>query len=251
MGDILTRNLSFVRPAPSNLALGQILAFTAGAINAGGFVAAGRYSSHMTGILSSTADALVLGEMSLILAGLISIVAFVTGAMLSTLQISWARRAKLHGEHAWSLVFEALLLLLMGLFGGTLNQMDDVPIPVSVLLFCFIMGLQNAIVVKVSSAEIRTTHMTGIVTDLGIELGRLLYWNRNPQLVESAKIIADREKLKVRFRMLFCFLTGAVCGTLAFQQLEFYAAIAFALPLFTLAIRPIYLDNRRNARNSG
>jgi len=43
---------------------------------------------------------------------------------------------------------------------------------------CFIMGLQNAVVTEISNAEIRTTHMTGNVTDLGIELGRLLYWNR-------------------------------------------------------------------------
>ena len=36
------------------------------------------------------------------------------------------------------------------------------------------MGLQNAIMTKISKAEIRTTHMTGVVTDIGIELGRLL-----------------------------------------------------------------------------
>ena len=30
-----------------------------------------------------------------------------------------------------------------------------------------------------SSAQIRTTHMTGVVTDLGIEMGKMLYWNRS------------------------------------------------------------------------
>ena len=36
-------------------------------------------------------------------------------------------------------------------------------------------GLQNALITKLSRAEIRTTHITGIVTDIGIELGKLLY----------------------------------------------------------------------------
>ncbi|MFX4396989.1 YoaK family protein, partial [Acinetobacter baumannii] len=48
---------------------------------------------------------------------------------------------------------------------------------VAVPLLCFIMGLQNAIITKVSQARIRTTHVTGITTDIGIELGKLAYWN--------------------------------------------------------------------------
>jgi len=39
------------------------------------------------------------------------------------------------------------------------------------VLLCFIMGLQNAVITKISHAEIRTTHVTGLVTDVGIELG--------------------------------------------------------------------------------
>ena len=177
-----------------NLALGIVLAFTAGAINAGGFVEAGRYSSHMTGILSGTADALVLGELALLLSGLVSVCAFVGGAMLSTVQISWAKRAHLNREHAWSLMLEAILLLFVGVFGTQLNQLNDIAIPIFVLLFCFIMGLQNAIVVRISALEIRTTHMTGIVTDLGIELGRLIYWNRDKCRNRSFHVLADRQK---------------------------------------------------------
>jgi hypothetical protein len=46
-------------------------------------------------------------------------------------------------------------------------------------LLAFTMGLQNAVVSKISASQIRTTHMTGVITDLGIELGKLLYWNRS------------------------------------------------------------------------
>ena len=62
--------------------------------------------------------------------------------------------------------------------GANLKALPHLLVPSAVLLLCFIMGLQNAIVTKISNAEIRTTHMTGMATDIGIELGRLVYWNR-------------------------------------------------------------------------
>jgi len=49
------------RSADANRHLGLVLAFIAGAINAGGFLAVQQYTSHMTGIVSSMADNLVLG----------------------------------------------------------------------------------------------------------------------------------------------------------------------------------------------
>ena len=96
------------------------------------------------------------------------------------------------------------------------------------VLLCFIMGLQNAIVTKLSNAVIRTTHMTGIVTDLGIELGKLLYWNRDPHI--PLKVRADRERLKVLGGLLSCFLVGGITGALGFK----FAGYAFTLPIALL-----------------
>jgi uncharacterized membrane protein YoaK (UPF0700 family) len=225
-----------------------ILAFTAGAINAGGFVAAGRYSSHMTGILSSTADALVVGKISLLIGGMFSLLAFVAGAITSTMQISWARRTQLHAEHAWSLVIEASLLLVVGIYGELFIADAQILIPATILLLCFTMGIQNAIIVKISSTEVRTTHMTGIVTDLGIELGRLFYWNRNKNLTETFKVLADRGKLKVRLQMITSFLAGAVCGSHAFAYMSFAASIPFAALLYLVALPAIVLDANRKIR---
>jgi len=41
--------------------LGAVLCFVAGAINAGGFLAVGLYTSHMSGVVSAMADNAVLG----------------------------------------------------------------------------------------------------------------------------------------------------------------------------------------------
>src|SRR4030095_16071002 len=107
-----------------------------------------------------------------------SLLFFVAGAATTAMLVNWARRRQLHGEYALSLMVEAVLLLVFVLLGSHLELLVDVFVPSTVLLLCFIMGLQNAVVTKISQAEIRTTHMTGIVTDLGLELGRLFYWNR-------------------------------------------------------------------------
>ena len=161
------------RNAQSNLRLGLTLSFVAGATNAGGFLAVGQYTSHMTGVVSSVADNLVLGQLVLALAGLMALVAFMGGAMTTAWMVNWALRRQLQSAFARPLLLEAALLLVFGLFGTGINFYADVFAPLTVLVLCFIMGLQNAVITKISNAEIRTTHVTGLVTDLGIELGKM------------------------------------------------------------------------------
>jgi uncharacterized membrane protein YoaK (UPF0700 family) len=65
-------------------------------------------------------------------------------------------------------MLEALLLLCFGLLGANLEQHRWLFVPATVALLCFAMGLQNAMITEISKAEIRTTHVTGLVTDIGI-----------------------------------------------------------------------------------
>src|SRR5205814_9106916 len=214
-----------VRTRRANRQLGGLLAFVAGAVNAGGFLAVQRYTSHMTGIVSSIADDLVLGQAALAMAGVSSLLAFMAGAATTALLINWARRRQMHGEFALSLMLEALLLLVFGLLGANLELFVDVFVPSTVLLLCFIMGLQNAIVTKISQAEIRTTHMTGVITDLGIELGRLAYWNRSADANARHFVRANRDKLKIHGAILSLFFIGGLVGAFAFKRVGFSATV--------------------------
>jgi hypothetical protein len=71
----LHRLTSTRRTRRANRQLGAVLAFVAGAVNAGGFLAVQRYTSHMTGIVSAIADDLAVGSFALALAGLVSLAA--------------------------------------------------------------------------------------------------------------------------------------------------------------------------------
>jgi len=165
------------RTSQSNQRLGCTLAFVAGAVNAGGFFAVGQYTSHMSGIVSSMGDQLATGDLVLALAGLSSLGAFLGGAATSAILINWGRRREARSRFAIPLMFEAMLLLCFGILGANLERERLFYVPLTVDLLCFVMGLQNAMVTKISRAEIRTTHVTGLVTDIGIELGKLVYWN--------------------------------------------------------------------------
>jgi uncharacterized membrane protein YoaK (UPF0700 family) len=232
------------RTQRANRQLGGVLAFVAGAINAGGFLAVQRYTSHMSGIVSSIADNLVIGEMLLAVAGLACLLAFVLGAITSAVLVNWGRRRHLRGEFALPLMVEAALLLLFGLMGANLHLYVDLFVPSTVALLCFIMGLQNAMVTKISKAEIRTTHMTGVITDLGIELGRLLYWNRLAEADEGHRVVANRDKIRIHLTILGLFFSGCLIGAMAFKTLGFSATLPFAVLLTGMAALPLLSDLR-------
>jgi uncharacterized membrane protein YoaK (UPF0700 family) len=241
----LIRGWTDVQRSPeANLRLGLVLSFVAGATNAGGFLAVGRYTSHMTGIVSSVADDLVLGNMRLALAGLVCLMAFVAGAMCTAILVNWGLRQRLHSSYSLPLLLESVALLVFGLFGAAIAGWSQVFVPVTVVLLCFIMGLQNAVITKISKAEIRTTHITGLVTDLGIELGKLIYMNRSHP---AAPVLANRQRLRVHASLIVGFVLGGLIGALGFKHGGYITTLPLAAMLWLLCLRPLLSDLRRQS----
>ncbi|MBJ6124176.1 YoaK family protein [Microvirga splendida] len=228
--------------------LGMALTFVAGAINAGGFLAVGQYTSHMSGIVSGMADNTALGSLQLVALGLMAFLPFVVGAACSAMLINWGRRHHLGSRYAMPLMLEAFLLLAFGILGW-LAHPSPAFTALAVPLLCFIMGLQNATVTKISGARMRTTHVTGIVTDMGIELGKLLYWNRDAD--KPDRVLADRAKLRLLALLLASFFIGGVTGAIGFSQIGLLFSLPFALLLLLLAGPPLAEDASALARHLG
>jgi len=234
--------------APStNRVLGLLLAFNAGAMNAGGFLVLHMYTSHMTGFASQVADAIVLGQTTLLLNALGAILAFVCGAAVAAIQINWGRQHRLRHPYALPLLFEAALMLPFGLMGAiTLGWHTPFAVPLTVLLLSFIMGLQNALAAKTSAGKVRTTHMTGNLTDLGIELGKMLYWNRHGrpagQLVRH-----NAPRLRLFGGLVLMFVAGGLAGAAGFKWLGFICVLPLAALLLSLSLPP-FLDDVRRSR---
>ena len=233
-----------VRTPQANVGLGATLCFVAGATNAGGFLAVGQYTSHMTGVVSAIADNLVLGQFALVLAGLVSLLAFLCGAASTAWIVNWCLRHNLRSAYGVPLFLEAMLLLIFGLFGAGINVYAGLFVPLTVLVLCFIMGLQNAVITKISNAEIRTTHVTGLVTDLGIEIGKMLYFNRLP---DEKKVLANRRKLRLHLTLVTSFFIGGLVGAVGFKTLGYVSTVALSALLLALVLRPILEDVRAHA----
>jgi len=234
------------RTASANQELGCVLAFVAGAANAGGYLAVKQYTSHMTGVVSAMADDLVLGEVHLALEGLGALLCFAFGAACSAVMINFSRRRQLNSEYAMPLMLEAALLMGFGLLGPQLSRMEGLFVPVTVMLLCFMMGLQNAVVTKLSQAEIRTTHVTGMVTDVGIEIGKLLYWNRSIR-PNHPTVRANLGRLRLLGALVALFFSGGLIGALGFKHLGYITTLPIALLLVAIAGIPVFDDwaNRR------
>lgn len=237
--------------APStNRVLGLLLAFNAGAVNAGGFLVLHMYTSHMTGFTSQLADGLVLGSTRLVLNALGAVLAFVSGAAVCAVLVNWGRQHRLHSVYAPPLLLEAALMFPFGLMGAvTLSWATPFAVPLTVLLLSFIMGLQNAIASKTSGGSVRTTHMTGNITDLGMEIGKLLYWNRKSASASGPSLPAvrhDRARMRRAAGLIGMFVLGGIAGAIGFKHAGFVCVVPLAALLLVLSVPPFMRDLPRS-----
>lgn len=246
MAKSLSRHLTGAeRTESGNRSLGYLLAFVAGAINAGGFLAVQQYTSHMTGIVSEMADLIALGQYRIALFGLLCLVTFISGAACTALLVNYARSRRLHSEYAIPLLVEASLLMGFGILGTQIGATQGAFVTVTILLLCFVMGLQNAVITKISGAVIRTTHVTGIATDLGIDLGRWLF----RKSVSEAAFVPTPQRMPMLAILLLSFFLGGIVGAVGFQALGFAATLPLAAALVAAAITPVFDDVKsRRAR---
>ncbi|MDB5967111.1 MAG: hypothetical protein JWQ72_3611, partial [Polaromonas sp.] len=195
-------------------------------------------------------DNLVLGNMTLVLGAVGALLAFISGAAVTAVLVNGARQHHLRSEYALPLMLEAVLLLLFGLMGATLGHQTPFAVPLTVLVLAFTMGLQNALVSKISSSQIRTTHMTGVITDLGMELGKMAYWNRAPAAMAAGghRVAANRVKLRLLATLLGMFVAGGIVGAAGFKYVGFIWVVPLAVMLLALSLPPLYADLRRAAR---
>ncbi|MDN7942162.1 DUF1275 family protein [Burkholderia multivorans] len=91
-----------------------------------------------------------------------------------------------------------------------------------------------------------TTHVTGLVTDIGIELGKLCYWNTRASCRDLVR--ADRQKLNLLGSLLLAFVTGGLAGAFGFRNVGFASIVPLAIVLIALAVVPV-LDDMRALRS--
>jgi len=191
------------------------LAGVAGALNAAAFYAVGFFSANMTGNLSTLSDHIAASQFSsgLIYLGIITL--FVLGAAVSTVMINAGHGRGVAGIFALVILTEAAGMVPLGCADLWLDRAWRTP--VLVLGLSFLMGLQNAVVTRISDARVRTTHISGIATDIGIELGLLLDGMRRAAPRDGLVPIGRRLRLHVE--TIVSFLVGGIGGVMLYRQI--------------------------------
>jgi uncharacterized membrane protein YoaK (UPF0700 family) len=181
----------------------------AGAVNAIGLMGFKHQAvSHLTGTTTLLSLSLVeqdwqdSGHLLLILLSFL-LGAALSGAMLGDAVLRLGRRYGLALLTEAALLIAAMLCLLRGSDIGH-------------LLASAACGLQNGMVSTYSGAAIRTTHVSGLFTDLGTMLGARLRGHR-----------IDLRKAKLLLLLIAGFLAGGIVGAVAFEAWQFHA---LALP---------------------
>ncbi|MFA1625381.1 YoaK family protein [Rhizobium mongolense] len=226
--------------------LASCLAAIAGALNAAAFYAVGFFSANMTGNISTFSDHIAVGAWISALFYLAIIVTFILGATVSTLLINAGRRRNIHAIYAYSILTEGILLAILGC--ADLWLLGEWRAPVLVIGLAFLMGLQNAVVTRISNARVRTTHISGMATDVGIELGMAFDILRGRERPSEAQY--DRAKLLLHVQTILAFLFGGILGVLVYRSAGGLLLIATAALLLAIAMAGIFRVRQQRAQAS-
>ncbi len=180
---------------------GGALAFIAGIVNAAGYMGFRHQAiTNLTGSTSMLGISIGTAHIDEIVHWSLSILAFVIGAVLSGMIVQ-QRTLKLGRHYGAALLLESLLLFA----SVPLLQAGN---PIGVYLASIGIGLQNGMASTYSGMVFRTTHVSGMFTDLGIYIGQRL---RGLQV--------DSLRLRVCVLVIGSFLGGGVVGAWLFDAI--------------------------------
>lgn len=211
------------------MVLAVALPAVAGAVNASGFLAVGAYTSHVTGHVARMGDALAEGRYGLAITSLSLVGAFLAGAVVASALVERAKK-QWRALYAVPLLLEASLLAAFALWVGDARTSALV----TVALLCAAMGLQNALVTRLSGAVVRTTHLTGLVTDIGIELVHGARGVATADEHDRARIA--RRRLRLHGLVLASFVAGTITAPQLFARFGQRAMVAPCGALVALAL---------------
>ena len=206
----------------------------AGALNAAAFQATGFFSANMTGNASAFSDHFALGEMAMALGFLGLLLMFVGGALFSGVLIEFGRQRGSRAIYAYSIAVEGALLAALGIAVLT-GAIHDGAVMVAAMSFA--MGLQNAATTRISEYRIRTTHVSGMATDIGLGLAALV--------VGGPERSAALARLRLYVSAMLAFVAGGILGVLGWIWLGGWLFVIAGVALFAVSFPEARRANNR------
>lgn len=222
------RHRGEARTLDHNLRIASLLSFVAGMVNIAGFLSVQRLTTNVTGHFAFFVDEIFKLNGLQAFYFFLYIFFFLLGSFTSGIIIELNYKRKGTYNYTIPVILEIFVLLAVAVFGKVLmNGFPDV----LAFMLLFAMGLQNSLVTTISNSIVRTTHLTGLFTDLGIELSQLFFYRLQEQ---KQKLMAS---VKLRLTIICFFFLGGIVGGVGYPAFHLrILLVAVAILLLGVAL---------------
>lgn len=225
----MLRKFSSTRSDRDNLKLGVLTAFTAGMTNVASLVLFFSFTSNITGHYAILAQEISNGNWFKVFIVLFWIFLFFIGSFLSNYIIINGKNLNTYLAHSLPLFFELLCLISVGVYGVYFYEETLMETEYLVATLLFAMGLQNGLTASISNFTVKTTHLTGLTTDLAIHLSLI-----------TQKEFRENRAIVTRIKLLLSIVTsylvgGIIAGSITYYfefKVFFYLSFAILIIIF-------------------
>ena len=222
----MLRKYSTSRSLKDNIQLGSLTAFSAGMVNVTSLIIFFAFTSNVTGHYAILAEEISRGNWNQVLMVSSWLFLFFYGNFLANFMVISTSKSN-YIAHAIPLIIEILCLLGVGMYGLYFYTETLLETEVLIGVMLFAMGLQNGLTASVSNAAVKTTHLTGLTTDLGI----LASMFTKKKYRENRDM---RDKAKLLLSIASSYLTGGVIAGLVYLHIGF--KVFFVVCVFLIFI---------------
>lgn len=230
------------RTLTHNLRIATVLSFVAGIVNVTGFLSFKQLTTNVTGHFALFINDVANFNFWKGTMYFLYIFSFFFGSFLSSFLIEKFRKNKDLNIYVVPTIIEFLILMIIGFLSDSFtNHFPDA----IVCLLLFAMGLQNSFVTKISNAVVRTTHLTGLFTDLGIDVSHLFFPELHPY---KEKLKAN---IKLRIYIITFFFAGGLIGGLIYSKFNLklktliFAALILLISLLLDNLKYKFIKTKR------
>jgi uncharacterized membrane protein YoaK (UPF0700 family) len=228
----MLNKLNKERSFKSNMLLACFTAFTAGMTNIAGVMACYAFTSNVTGHAVNFAHHMLTGKFFEMFVVVGWLMAFILGAGIAHFLIRSYEYKGPYFAHALPIFVVLCLLIFIGIYGNYFHEDSEKDILILSCVLLLTMGMQNSAVNTISEGKIKTSHLTGLFTDLGADLSEWLH----PKTSSSRQLI---EKIQLRTSILVFYIVGALAGGWLFTKIHFATFYTIAATLVILIMYDI------------
>jgi uncharacterized membrane protein YoaK (UPF0700 family) len=219
------------RTLKENLMLASSTAFVSGATNVAGFIAFLAFTTNITGHVATLARHVAENNWHEMILFLIWLLLFFMGAFVSNFLIRSAWNKSTYWAHSRPVILEIVILLFVAVYGDQFYAESQTEREIIIGAIIFSMGLQNSMVSTVSGGLIKSSHLTGLFTDLGSDVSEWLH-----PISKKKEIVKHR--IYVRLTILTFYFLGGSAGGYFFNAYGF--VVFYFIPVILLTI--LYYD---------